>query len=445
MAGIKVGLGFERTSTDPIDLSITLSKAEMLAVQDNQMPDNYFAICKDDGKLYLYDKNATPNAETGKYTLHQSGGTYDDTALAARVTANENALADTYTKAEVIAEIESKLAAYDKLDYRKADSPPTATTVTIDGTDEAVVEGVRYIVQDATENRFLEYVVLNGTVYNLGPASSSAVSAELAAALTVSNPIGKYAQGATIPADTSLEEVLRGILSKTYYPALNPPTAVLSYSLSALAKVGQTIPTASATLSLNRGSIDPQYTADSGYRSGEATGYSLAMANADAPYDDTSVDGSFSVPAFTKSSKGTVTLTGTVSYAAGVQPKDSDGANYESALDAGSVTASKSIEFILPRVHGISATATISDFTGLTETLERKKNETTLNFAPNNQHVVFAYDAAYGDLTSILDINGFENISGFTKSNLTVDGQLYAVYVMDNKTTDAGARYTFKF
>lgn len=444
MAGINIGMGFNRTSSDPIDLTLTLTKAQMLTVQDNLMPDKYFTICKDDGKLYTYDKSATPNAETGKYTLYAGSGGYDDTVLAARVTANENALANTYTKAEVIAEIESKLGDYDKLDYKVADSAPTATTVVIGGQTVAVVEGTRYLVQLSGEDRFHEYLVLEGTVYDLGPATGAGSSA-LETAITVSNALGKYAKDATIPADTSLEAILRGILSKTYYPALNPPTATLTYSLPALAKVGQTIPAATATLTLNRGSIDPQYSAESAYRAGEATGYSLTMTNADAPYTADDAGGSFAVPDFTKSSKGTVTLTGTASFAAGVQPKDSDGANYESPLAAGSVTASKSVEFILPRYHGLSATATIADFTGLTETLEKKKNELTLSFAPSNQHVVFAYDAAYGDLTSILDVNGFENISGFTKTLLTVDGQQYAAWVMDNKTTDAAAKYTFKF
>ena len=37
------------------------------------MPDKYFAVCKDDGCLYLYDKSSCPcNSETGKFIKYSS-------------------------------------------------------------------------------------------------------------------------------------------------------------------------------------------------------------------------------------------------------------------------------------------------------------------------------------------------------------------------------------
>ena len=68
---------FERTGPFPIDDTLVLSKAEMLAVTDAKMPEKYFAVCKDDGKMYVYDKFATPNANTGKFTIASGGGTSD--------------------------------------------------------------------------------------------------------------------------------------------------------------------------------------------------------------------------------------------------------------------------------------------------------------------------------------------------------------------------------
>lgn len=70
---IKVSQAFERTSAAPIDSSIALTKAQMLAVNDNLMPAYYFTICQDDGKIYLYDKTATPSATTGKFTEFSGG------------------------------------------------------------------------------------------------------------------------------------------------------------------------------------------------------------------------------------------------------------------------------------------------------------------------------------------------------------------------------------
>lgn len=65
---IQIIQGFKVSTRDAVDNRLLLSKAEMVVVNDNQMPEKYFTVCKDDGTLYLYDKSATPSAETGKFT-----------------------------------------------------------------------------------------------------------------------------------------------------------------------------------------------------------------------------------------------------------------------------------------------------------------------------------------------------------------------------------------
>ena len=60
--------GFNIQTSAAIDRRILLSKAEMLTAEDvYELPDQYFAICTNDGKLYLYDVNREPNLETGKF------------------------------------------------------------------------------------------------------------------------------------------------------------------------------------------------------------------------------------------------------------------------------------------------------------------------------------------------------------------------------------------
>lgn len=71
---IKVSQAFERTSANPIDATIALTKAQMVAVNDNLMPDYYFTICQDDGYIYLYDKSATASVTTGKFKKFEGGG-----------------------------------------------------------------------------------------------------------------------------------------------------------------------------------------------------------------------------------------------------------------------------------------------------------------------------------------------------------------------------------
>lgn len=66
------GTGFSIGSTDPIDDRLIKTKAEMLATNDDIMPDVYICLCKDDGQLYTYNKTNTANAETGKFKLNAS-------------------------------------------------------------------------------------------------------------------------------------------------------------------------------------------------------------------------------------------------------------------------------------------------------------------------------------------------------------------------------------
>ena len=53
----------------PVDTRLVLTKKEMKEANDNYLPDTYFALCKDEGHFYLYNKSAEPNEETGKFTL----------------------------------------------------------------------------------------------------------------------------------------------------------------------------------------------------------------------------------------------------------------------------------------------------------------------------------------------------------------------------------------
>ena len=262
--------------------------------------------------------------------------------------------------------------------------------------------------------------------------------------ITAAIDVGGVDAGDTFAQGTSYDDMWDALLNPTLYPTFTDPNASLTYAADAYYEVGATIPAKTATVALNRGTINPAY-GTSGYRSGEATNYALASSGADTEYSDSSASsGTFSVTALTRATKGSITLTATVSYAAGEQPKDSKGNNYDSPLAAGSKTATKTMNFIQAYYYGKSASTTISDFTGLTKSVTAK-GQKQFKFTTNNEHMVMAYDSSYGNLTSILDPNGFETISGWTKSTLTVDGFSYYVYVANSATTDTNAQFTFKY
>ena len=54
----------------PVDTRLILTKEEMRTVEDKYMPEVYFALCKDDGRFYLYSKNSSVvDEETGLFML----------------------------------------------------------------------------------------------------------------------------------------------------------------------------------------------------------------------------------------------------------------------------------------------------------------------------------------------------------------------------------------
>lgn len=262
--------------------------------------------------------------------------------------------------------------------------------------------------------------------------------------ITAAITVGGITAGDSFEAETKMEDMWRALLEPTLYPTFVAPTASLTYSLNTYYEVGSTIAAGSATVGFNAGAIMLNGTKQND-RAGAATLYAIETTGAATEYSDSDASsGTFSVPALTRATKGTIKIKGTVSYAEGAQPKDSKDHDYSSPLPAGSVSAEKTATFIQAMFYGISNSSTISDFTGLTKVVQPKANK-TFNFTTNNQYMVFAYDSSYGNLTSILDGNGFEVIGGWTKSTKTVDGFSYNVYIANLPTTDTNAPFTFKF
>lgn len=263
---------------------------------------------------------------------------------------------------------------------------------------------------------------------------------ELTTDLPVALDVGGIKKSKTYPAGTSVEQIFNDLLNPVQNPTLTPPSATLSGIFPSMVKVGTEISAQTATVGLNRGRINPQYQATESYRSGAATGYALALSGASVTYSDNNNTGSFGVPAFTRNSKGNVTVTATASYGAGCQPTNSIGEPYESPLAAGSVSTTKTIQFVIPFKYGVVSDRTVIDLNSLTDDVSGKASK-SYTFATNNEYMVVAYDSAHGELSEIIDPNNFDGTSGFEK---VVMGD-YFVYVSKSPTTDDSATYKFNF
>lgn len=89
-----------------------------------------------------------------------------------------------------------------------------------------------------------------------------------------------------------------------------------------------------------------------------------------------------------------------------------------------------------------ASTITVTDPTGLTPIVQYGKGyEYQYNQA--NQKIVYLYPTSYGSLTSIVDQNGFEGISGFEKQTVTINDVQYYLYISKIPAT-SNVTLTFK-
>lgn len=105
---------------------------------------------------------------------------------------------------------------------------------------------------------------------------------------------------------------------------------------------------------------------------------------------------------------------------------------------------SATITFVNPSYDGAVAanfTATEANIKTLTETLRSGKGGTR-TFNLNNQKVCIAYPKAFGAATAIKDANGFDYLASYTRSELSVNGELYYVYLLTNATTITDMKQT---
>lgn len=185
-------------------------------------------------------------------------------------------------------------------------------------------------------------------VTKVTPKGSGGGSAELSSAVTAVVACGGISVGKSYEAGTSLETVIRDMIDPVLFPTLANPSAALAATGTKLLEKGATLNT-TFTVTFSRGSINPAY-GTSGYRSGAATGYSLngGTEQEENTFSETVTEAQTSYQA-------------AVSYAAGEQPKDSSGANYNTPLAAGSVNSNTvSYEFVYALWANTSAADTIS-------------------------------------------------------------------------------------
>ena len=169
-----------------------------------------------------------------------------------------------------------------------------------------------------------------------------------------------------------------------------------------------------------------------------------ASANATTEYSE---DGGTTWTELTDSS---ITITVTENKSAGAYKVRATKTNYTNSdiAQSSAITLNKPYTY-----YGVTnATISASVVADLTKVAEEKSEWKvgndyikSLSYTAAAEHAVFAYPSEYGVLTHILDPNGYENISGWSMSTLTINGVGYNVYRTDDKLTCNNFVYRFQF
>ena len=78
---IVLNTGFSIGSKDLIYDKFVLTKDEMMNINENTYPDQFFALCSDDDCMYTFNISNPVNAETGKFRIVVGSGTGEDVDL----------------------------------------------------------------------------------------------------------------------------------------------------------------------------------------------------------------------------------------------------------------------------------------------------------------------------------------------------------------------------
>ena len=279
---------------------------------------------------------------------------------------------------------------------RKVNNKPLTADITLKGSDVGVGA-------TADTHGYLAKVTIDGTNYPVKPSASESYTNTTPTPIAV----GGIAKGTTFE-NKSMSDMFNALL----YPYVAPSNLVLNASeMNGTFEIGTTVTLSSVSWSFSKNSGTP----------------SRLVLKILGETDITIASGN-------------VATSGTYSLSKSITASTS--AHLVLAYEKGTINSNTVYAtFVYPYYYGVGAVGT--DPETLTK-LVQSKGSKTLSFSPNKQHIIFAYPKSYGDLKSIKDSNGFENINGFTK---TEGGSKvpYLIYTSNEASTNTNFKLTFSY
>mgnify|MGYP001162281761 CR=1 FL=1 len=237
--------------------------------------------------------------------------------------------------------------------------------------------------------------------------------------------------------DQTFTEMMNAMLYPTLDPSLSNPSSTFTLTQQGLQETGATLGTLNFGATLNRGSINPQYTSASPFRSGLPNAYDYTGTGLPSTVPSTSTSNAQTISNYLVL-LGPQSWTGSVDYDAGVQPKDSGGGDFGSPLPAGTTsTITRTITGVY-RVFATTATAgTLSpqSLQSMTSTIQ----VSMVAEVPSGPKQAISIPAAWSTIT------GLKQFSPFTNQFEVVPNGLAAFTVTnENRNSPDGTSVAYK-
>tara|TARA_R110001592_G_scaffold220011_1_gene474554 strand:- start:467 stop:1558 length:1092 start_codon:yes stop_codon:yes gene_type:complete len=276
--------------------------------------------------------------------------------------------------------------------------------------------------------------------------TGSGGSADLLQQLVSNQTVGAISPGSTFTAGSSIEDLLRTMLItdiSSTISSLNVKNGSSIITLGTL-EVNTALTFDTTSFSATADSPDGNFPVTSSFAASGATTGNFTFSLGNGPVvasNNLDLGGTRTLETPTlgvsdQSSTTTLTLTSK-------NPKD----------DA-TLTTSRTATFVYPLYYGNSITdfSTSGNVEGtLTKSVQTRPSQKSVLLNFSGEFIYFCYPASYPDLTSILDGNGFETLSAFTKYTRTQDGasagwsgRSYKIY-KSGTTSVPNQTFVFKF
>lgn len=235
-----------------------------------------------------------------------------------------------------------------------------------------------------------------------------------------------YKNGDVIALGTTVTKALKGLLQKVIHPTYKAPTLNLGVTPTLIEyNVSNTI------------TLSPTFTKNNG---GSVTSYTIYKDGAELHTGGSTLEGY--TDTITPNSTNTITYKYTVNYGDGEILKNNTGEDDETGrIMASSVSKEGSVKVVYPTYVGVIDNGSVDSASILANCEKLVRTNTTLErkFTASFKTIVFVTS---GNLTSIINQNGYEVISNFAKGTVNINGVDLNCYSLANVNV---SNFNYKF